>query len=232
LKQQFIELLPDCKLVSFFAMTEAGAVTSLSHEEQFSHPKSVGRPMPGIEVKIADDAGCELANGEVGEMLVRSGQPGAYTMMKGYLNRPEENAAALKDGWFRTGDLAYADADGYLYIADRKKDMILSGGFNIYSKEVENAILGCAGVADAAVVGVSDETYGEAVAAFVELEEGAALDAEQIVAHCRDAIASYKKPKYVVFLDALPRNTIGKVLKRELADFAPPELKPLMRKPQ
>jgi acyl-CoA synthetase (AMP-forming)/AMP-acid ligase II len=231
LKEQFIALLPDCKLVSFFAMTEAGAVTSLSHAEQFSHAASVGRPMPGIEVIIADEAGREVASGEVGEMMVRCGAPGAYTMMKGYLNLPEESAAALKDGWFRTGDMARRDDDGYLYIVDRKKDMILSGGFNIYSKEVENAILGCAGVADAAVVGVSDDIYGEAVAAFVEPEADARPSEEEIIEHCRTVIASYKKPKYVVFLDSLPRNTIGKVLKRDLRNHAPPELEALMKNP-
>jgi acyl-CoA synthetase (AMP-forming)/AMP-acid ligase II len=232
LKRQFIELLPDTKLVSFFAMTEAGGVTSLSHEEQFTHPKSVGRPMPGIEVKIIDDAGSELAPGDVGELLVRCGPPGAYTVMKGYLNRPEETAAALRQGWLHTGDLAYRDDGGYLYIADRKKDMIISGGLNVYSKEVENAIVACEGVADAAVIGVADASYGEAVAAFVEPEPGATPTSEQIIAHCKANIAGYKKPKHVVFLESLPRNNIGKVLKRELGDFAPPDLQQLMRRRQ
>ena len=229
LKQQFIELLPDVKLVSFFAMTEAGGVTSLSHEEQFTHPASVGRPTPGIEVRVVNDAGGEVATGEVGELLVRAGPPGAFTVMKGYLNRAEETAAALRDGWFHTGDLGYRDAEGYLYIADRKKDMILSGGFNIYSKEVEGALTSHAAVADAAVVGVRDEMYGEAVAAFVEAEAGAQPSEDELIDHCRSMIASYKKPKYIVFLDSLPRNAVGKTLKRELAGLAPQALQPLMR---
>jgi acyl-CoA synthetase (AMP-forming)/AMP-acid ligase II len=229
LKQRFIELLPQTRLVSFFAMTEAGAVTSLSHEEQFTHPESVGRPTPGIEVRVVNDKNQDLATGEIGELLVRAGRPGAYTVMKGYLNRPEETAAALRDGWLHTGDLGYRDADGYLYISDRKKDMILSGGFNIYSKEVEAALISHDGVADAAVVGVTDEMYGEAVAAFIEAEVDARPTAEALIAHCRTMIASYKKPKYVVFLDHLPRNAIGKVLKRELQAFAPESLKPLMK---
>ena len=224
LKERFIALLPRTRLVSFFAMTEAGGVTSLSHEEQFTHPKSVGRPTPGIEVRIVDEAGQELPTGEVGELLVRAGRPGAFTIMKGYLNDPEQTALALRDGWLHTGDLAYCDGEGYLYIADRKKDMILSGGLNIYSKEVEQAIVDCPGVADAAVVGVPDGTYGEAVAAYVETLPGAAPTADAIVAHCRELIASYKKPKYVVFLDELPRNAIGKVLKRELSERARREL--------
>ncbi len=230
LKQQFIELLPDTKLVSFFAMTEAGGVTSLSHEEQFTHPTSVGRPTPGIEVRIVNDAGDDLANGEIGELLVRAGPPGVYTVMKGYLNRAEETAAALRDGWFYTGDLGYRDGDGYLYIADRKKDMILSGGFNVYSKEVEGALISHPDVADAAVIGVTDEMYGEAVAAFVEREAGAQPSEDALIAHCRTMIASYKKPKYIIFLETLPRNAVGKILKRELAAFAPEALQPLMKK--
>jgi acyl-CoA synthetase (AMP-forming)/AMP-acid ligase II len=226
LKQQFIELLPQTKLVSFLAMTEAGGVTSLSHEEQFTHPTSVGRPTPGIEVRIVNDAGEDLANGGIGEILVRAGAPGAFTVMKGYLNRPEDTAATLRDGWLYTGDLGHRDDDGYLYIADRKKDMILSGGFNIYSKEVEGALISHDDVVDAAVVGVADEIYGEAVAAFVEANGVSEAD---LIAHCRTLIASYKKPKYIVFLDELPRNGVGKVLKRELVDHAPDTLVPLMK---
>ena len=226
LKQHFIELLPQTKLVSFFAMTEAGGVTSLSHEEQFTHPTSVGRPTPGIEVRIVNEAGAELANGEIGEILVRAGAPGAFTVMKGYLNRPEDTAATLRDGWLYTGDLGHRDDDGYLYIDDRKKDMILSGGFNIYSKEVEGALISHNDVIDAAVVGVADEIYGEAVAAFVEADGVSEAD---LIAHCQTLIASYKKPKYIVFLDELPRNGVGKVLKRELVDHAPDSLVPLMK---
>jgi acyl-CoA synthetase (AMP-forming)/AMP-acid ligase II len=224
LKKKFIAALPRTKLVSFFAMTETGGITSLSHEEQFTHPKSVGRPTPGIETRIIDQAGQDVATGEVGELLVRSGRPGAFTVMKGYLDDAVPGDGAQRDGWLHTGDLAYSDADGYLYIADRKKDMILSGGLNIYSKEVEQAIAECEGVADAAVVGVPDATYGEAVAAYVEPRPGAAPTAEAIIAHCRRLIAGYKKPKYVVFVDELPRNAMGKVLKRELSQRARREL--------
>ncbi|HYD69007.1 class I adenylate-forming enzyme family protein [Azospirillum sp.] len=221
LKERLIRLLPDVQLVSFFAMTEAGAVTNLSHAEQFTHPKSVGRPAPGVETRIVDAEGNDVEPGGVGELLVRSGRPGAFTIMKGYFNRPEDTARALAGGWFHTGDMARVDGDGYVHIVDRKKDMILSGGFNIYSKEVELAIVEVAGVADAAVVGVPDPVYGEAVAAFVEADAaGTPPTAEQIIAHCRDAIASYKKPKHVFFVDALPRNAVGKVMKHQLADLA------------
>lgn len=221
LKKRFLALLPQTRLVSFFGMTEAGSVSNLSHEEQFSHPQSVGRAAPGVEVRIVSPENVDVTDGTVGEIIVRSGQPGAFTVMKGYLNRSEETAKALVDGWFYTGDLGYRDADGYLYIVDRKKDMILSGGFNIYSKEVERTILEIDGVVDAAVIGIPDPEFGEAVVAFVERNaDSAALTVERVVAHCREAIAGYKKPRHVHFVDALPRNAVGKVLKHQLAEQA------------
>jgi acyl-CoA synthetase (AMP-forming)/AMP-acid ligase II len=221
LKKRFLALLPHTRLVSFFGMTEAGAVSNLSHEEQFSHPQSVGRAAPGVEVRVVSPDGIDVADGMVGELIVRSGQPGAFTVMKGYLNRSEDTAKALVDGWFYTGDLGYRDVDGYLYIVDRKKDMILSGGFNIYSKEVERTILEIGGVVDAAVIGIPDPEFGEAVVAFVERNpNGVTLTGEQVIAHCREAIAGYKKPRHVHFVDALPRNAVGKVLKHQLAEQA------------
>ena len=161
-----------------------------------------------------------MPGGEVGELAVRSGPPGRFATLRAYFNRPEETAAAIRDGWFHTGDLARRDADGYLYIVDRKKDMVLSGGFNVYSKEVE-AVLGThPSVAEAAVIGVPDELYGEAVAAFVELAAAAPPDAPALIDHCRARPAGYKKPKHVFFVDALPRNSTGKVLKNELRALA------------
>jgi acyl-CoA synthetase (AMP-forming)/AMP-acid ligase II len=217
LKQRLMAALPDTELVTFFGMTEAGGVTNLSHAEQFTHPRSVGRPSPGVEARVVDAAGRDMPPGSVGELIVRSGKPGAGTVMKGYFNRPEETAAAIRDGWFFTGDLATLDADGYLTIVDRKKDMIVSGGFNVYSKEVELAIATMPGIASVAVVGIPDPVYGEAVVAFIEMEGAAAPQAEAIIAHCREAIAGYKKPRHVLFRTVLPRNAVGKVLKHELA---------------
>jgi long-chain acyl-CoA synthetase len=216
LKHRLIELLPNVRLHSFFAMTEVGSVTSLEHEEQFTHPTSVGRPTPGVEVKLVDDAGVEVSVGEAGEMLVRAGIPGRFTTMRGYYNRPEETAATITDGWVHTGDMARFDVDGYLYIVDRKKDMVLSGGFNIYTKEVEQALLEHPAIADVAVVGVPDPIYGEAIVAFIETRGGQTLNEASVIEHSRSRIASYKKPKYIYFVDALPRNTLGKVLKNEL----------------
>jgi acyl-CoA synthetase (AMP-forming)/AMP-acid ligase II len=220
LKRQFLALLPNVRLVSFFAMTEVGGVTSLSHEEQFDHASSIGRPTPGVEVRIVDDAGNTVKVGEPGELLVRVGEPGRYSVMRGYYNRPEETAKAIEDGWIRTGDIAKADEDDYLYIVDRKKDMVLSGGFNIYTKEVEQALLQNPDIADAAVVGVPDEIFGEAVVAFVEKQQGSAPTPASVSQHVRALVAGYKKPKYVFIVDELPRNSLGKVLKRELRDRA------------
>ena len=220
LKRQFLSLLPQVRLVSFFAMTEAGAVTSLSHEEQFEHAASIGRPTPGVEVRLVDDAGVDVPTGEAGELLVRAGEPGRYSVMRGYFNRPEETAQTFTDGWLRTGDIARADADGYLYIVDRKKDMVLSGGFNVYTKEVEQALMSHPDVADAAVIGVPDATYGEAVAAFIERRPGRDPSADALRAHVRGLIAGYKKPKHIFIVDELPRNSLGKVLKGALREQA------------
>lgn len=220
LKQEIISLLPHVQLCSFFAMTEVGSVTSLSHPEQFTHPDSVGRVLPGIEVKLVDENGRTVPVGEVGELLVRAGPPGSFVTMREYYRQPEATAATITDGWVRTGDLARFDAEGYLYIADRKKDMVLSGGFNIYTKEVERVLVEHPAIADAAVVGVPDPVFGEAVVACIELLPGARLTAEEVIEHCKANIASYKKPKYVYFLDALPRNALGKVLKPALRDYA------------
>jgi long-chain acyl-CoA synthetase len=138
--------------------------------------------------------------------------------MRAYFNRPEANAETIVDGWLRTGDLARFDGDGHLYIVDRKKDMVLSGGMNIYSKEVEQVLLAHPAVSDAAVIGVPDEVYGEAVAAYLELEPGATVTPDEIVAHCRRHLAGYKKPKHVRVVDELPRNSSGKTLKYRLRE--------------
>ena len=216
LKQRLLRALPKLELHSFFAMTEVGAITNLGPAEQFAKGSSVGRVNPGAEVKLVDDKGARVPAGETGEILVRSGPPGSCLTMRGYYNDPQATAEIIDNGWMKTGDLGRFDEDGYLYIVDRKKDMVLSGGYNIYSKEVEAAILGIPGVHDVAVVGVPDAVYGEAVAAFVEMHPGASVEAAQVIEHCRENIAGYKKPRYVRFVAALPRNSTGKVLKYEL----------------
>jgi long-chain acyl-CoA synthetase len=216
IKQRIHKALPRVRLYSFFAMTEVGGLTLLNPEEQFTHPNSLGRLNPGAEVRLVGADGKDVAPGEVGEMWVRTGEPGRYLTMRCYFNKPKETAEAIRDGWVATGDMARMEPDGHLYIMDRKKDMVLSGGYNIYSKEVELVLQQHPSVQDAAVIGVPDAVYGEAVAAFIELKPGTIATAEEIVGHCRDLIAGYKKPKHVRFLAPLPRNSTGKVQKFEL----------------
>jgi long-chain acyl-CoA synthetase len=218
LKQRFMRLLPKVKLYSFFAMTEVGVVTLLKPEDQFVHAGSVGRVVPGIEMKLRDDSRNEVPVGQPGEVWVRTGIPGNYLNMREYYNRPEANRESISNGWFATGDIATIDADGYVTIVDRKKDMILSGGYNIYSKEVEAALCAHPAVAQAAVVGVPDPVFGEAVAAFVVTREGTAPSTQELTAWCSERIAGYKKPKHYRFVQTLPENSTGKVLKRILRD--------------
>jgi long-chain acyl-CoA synthetase len=172
-----------------------------------------------VDVKLVGDSGEQVAVGQVGEIWVRSGEPGCFSTMREYFHRPEDTAKTLRNGWVATGDMGRFDEGGYLYLMDRKKDMVLSGGYNIYSKEVEQAIQAHPAVRDAAVIGVPDHLFGEAVAAYVELDDGAHLDAQGVIDHCRERIASYKKPKYVFFVAALPRNSTGKVLKTQLREL-------------
>jgi acyl-CoA synthetase (AMP-forming)/AMP-acid ligase II len=219
LKRRLFATLPYIKLSSALAMTESFGAAVLKSEYQISHAGAAGRPVPGVEVKLIDDAGNEVPQGEIGEILVRCGAPGAWLTMRGYWNRPKETAETLRDGWLHTGDMGQFDAEGFLYVVDRKKDMILSGGLNIYSKEVEKAIIAHPAVADVAVVGTSDSQFGEAVVAFIELKRGAQATEDEIVEHCKSLIASYKKPKYV-FFDGFPKNAQGKALKTELREKA------------
>ncbi|GAA3236307.1 fatty acid--CoA ligase [Pseudonocardia petroleophila] len=205
-----------CAFLGVYGMTEtAGSVTALAPADH-DRPellRSVGRALPWHEVAVFDPVtGDPSPVGEVGEIRVRSGQNTV-----GYWNRPAETAATLTaDGWLCTGDAAYADADGYLFLHDRIKDMIISGGENIYPAEVENAVAGAPGVADVAVIGVPSERWGETVKAVVVPADGATPTAEDVIAYARTRLARYKCPTSVDFVDALPRNASGKILKRTL----------------
>ena len=204
------------RFAQVYGLTETtGAVFELAPEDHDPEGRpellrSAGKPYPWIDMRIVDGEGKDVAEGEVGEVWVRGAQ-----VMVGYWNRPEETDAALDDeGWFRTGDAGYA-RDGYLFLHDRVKDMIVSGGENVYPAEVENAIMGCPGVTDVAVIGVPDERWGEAVKAIVVAgDEG--VDPEAVIAHARERIAGYKVPKSVDLADELPRNPSGKLLKKDL----------------
>ncbi|MFO1394227.1 MAG: AMP-binding protein [Steroidobacteraceae bacterium] len=172
---------------------------------------SVGRPNPLIRVEIMNDANQILAPGETGEICVRGD-----LVMKGYYKAPDKTAETVVDGWLHTGDIGHIDAEGYLHITDRKKDMIISGGFNVYPSEVEQVIWSHPAVQDCAVIGVPDETWGEAVKAVVELNAGQSATADEIIALCKDRLGSVKAPKSVDFVASLPRSPVGKVLKKDL----------------
>ena len=206
-----------CEFVQLYGMTETcGAGTFLSyadHEPAKGKLRSCGVAWPGVDLKIVGGDGLEVARGAVGEVVIRS-----PVVMKGYWNKPDATAAAIRDGWMRTGDAAYMDEDGYVFIYDRMKDMIRTGGESVYPAEVENALFGHPSIADAAVIGVPDDTWGEAVKAIVVLKPGAPPDPVDIMAWARARIANFKTPKSVDFVDVIPRNITGKVLRRELRE--------------
>lgn len=205
-----------CGFVQVYGMTETGATgTYLPPEDHDLNGNermlSAGKAQPGVLLKVVDESGGALPPGQVGEVCIAS-----PANMKGYWKLPEATEATLIEGFVHTGDAGYLDEDGYLYIQDRLKDMIVSGGENIYPAEVESALAGHCAVADVAVIGVPDDRWGEAVKAFVVLRETSSASAEELIAFARERLASYKLPKSVTFVDELPRNPSGKVLKREL----------------
>ncbi|MSR13790.1 MAG: long-chain-fatty-acid--CoA ligase [Gammaproteobacteria bacterium] len=206
-----------CPFVQLYGLTETtggGAyLPDEAHDPARGKLRACGIPYPGIEIRIVDGAGTSLPPREVGEIVIKSG-----VIMKGYWNNAEATAKAIIDGWFYTGDAGYFDEDGYLYIHDRVKDMIVSGGENIYPAEVENAVFGHPAVADVAVIGVPDEKWGEAVKVIVVLKPGVSATGEEIMAFARSRIAGYKVPKSVDFASVLPRNPSGKILRRELRE--------------
>ncbi|MDA0652613.1 MAG: AMP-binding protein [Proteobacteria bacterium] len=213
IKDPLFAALPRLELHSFYSQTEAGVVTNLRPEEQQNYGDSIGQPIAGVELRLVDGDLEDVTPGETGEILVRCGEPGEFTLMREYFNRPEDTKNTIVDGWVRTGDMAREGDNGYLYFVDRLKDMIVSGGLNIYSVEVEDALLNHPAIHEAAVIGVPDAEFGEAVMAFVVAKDGATPGEDALIEHCRQHIASYKKPRHIRFVDSLPRNTTGKVAK-------------------
>jgi long-chain acyl-CoA synthetase len=211
-KERF-EALTGAQLVEGYGLTEASPVTHTNPLKGRQVTGSIGVPLPSVEAKVVDEEGVEVAHGEVGELLVKG-----PNVMMGYWQRPEETAAAFKDGWLYTGDMAARDEEGYFYIRDRKKDLIICGGFNVYPREVEEVLYMHSSVQEAAVIGVPDAYRGETVKAFVVLKQGHEADAAAIIAFCEENLAAYKVPKSIEFRDALPKTLIGKILRRKLAE--------------
>ncbi len=203
-----------CEMEQGYGLTETvGPVAMLRPEDHLNDEKlqSCGKAVPGMELRVVDSDGNDCAIGDVGEIIVSGVQ-----VMNGYWNRPDDTAAAIKDGWLHSGDAGYFDADGYLYIHDRLKDMIVSGAENVYPAEVERALERYPGIAEIAVIGVPDEKWGEAVKAVVVANPGAALSENEIIEFARTQIARFKCPKSVDIVDAIPRNPSGKILKKDL----------------
>ena len=214
--RKFVELT-GARLVEGYGLTEAAPVTHCNPilGEGKQKVGSIGVPFPDVEAKIVDlETGTrEMATGESGELVLRGPQ-----LMDGYYNQPEETALTLRDGWLYTGDIATVDADGYFAIVDRKKEMIIVSGFNVYPREVEEALATHPAVLDSAAIGVPHPIKGEEVKAFVVLKPGAKATAEDIIAHCRTQLAPFKVPKDIEFRESLPKTLIGKTLRRQLAD--------------
>ena len=206
-----------CDFWQVYGLTETcGMATTMTpeyHDPAKGKLRSCGQPYPGIEIKIVDTNNNQLGTGEVGEILIKSA-----TVMKSYWNRPEATAETIIGDWFYSGDAGFFDEDGFLFIHDRVKDMIISGAENIYPAEVENALMSHPQILDAAVVGIPDEKWGETVLGFVILAEDASISEDEIIAYSREKIAGFKCPKTIKFINEIPRNPTGKVLRRELRE--------------
>ena len=196
-------------------MSEASPVVTKNPLRGVRKAGSIGLPIPNVEVSVQDDSGNILAPNEIGEVCVRGGN-----VMSGYWNRPEETANALRNGWLLTGDIGYKDEDGYFFITDRKKDMLLVNGINVYPREVEEVIYQYPGVKEAAVIGVPDSRKGEQPVAYVAFNEGASADEKTLLQYLRPRLADYKLPRRIVTLPALPRNATGKILKTALRQMS------------
>jgi len=209
------ELLPNLKLVQVYGLSETGFLTGLQDDEHTDDRLlSCGRPCPGVDVQVVDQSGRQVDAGHPGELVARGAN-----VMSGYWNNPKETILAFRDGLFRTGDVGYQDTAGYFYIMDRLKDMMVTGGENVYSGEVEAAIYEHPAVREAAVFGVPDPQWGEIVAACVVLKPGKALTVDELITHCRQTLANYKIPRRVEFSETeLPKSGSGKILKRTLRE--------------
>jgi long-chain acyl-CoA synthetase len=195
-----------------YGLSETSPVASFNHLDREHKPGSIGTPIKGVEMKVVDDEDNDLPPGEVGEIVIRG-----HNVMKGYWNRPDATAEVMRGGWLHTGDMARVDEDGYFFIVDRKKDMIIRGGYNVYPREIEEVLYEHPAILEAAVLGVPDPAMGEEVAAAVVLRPGADADAEEIRSFVKERVAAYKYPRRIWFTDTLPKGPTGKILKRAIA---------------
>ncbi len=213
-KKRLMETFPGIMISDTFGQTEMSpSTTTLKSEDSLRKPGSVGKPIINVEVRVVDHQDQDVPVGQVGEIVYRG-----PTVMKEYYKNPEATAEAKKNGWFHSGDLVRQDEEGYFYVVDRSKDMIISGGENIYAAEVEEALYNYPDILEAAVIGIPDIKWGESVKAVVVVREGSKATEQKIIEHCRTQVASYKKPKSVNFVKELPKNATGKILKFKLRE--------------
>jgi long-chain acyl-CoA synthetase len=198
-----------CMILEGYGLSETSPVASFNHPQKERKVGSIGTPIAGVEFRLVDDDGRDVAPGESGEIAIRG-----HNVMKGYWHKPEETAAAFVDGWFKTGDVARVDEDGYYYIVDRKKDLIIRGGFNVYPREVEEVLYEHPAVLEAAVIGLPHESLGEEIGAAVVLRNGEWASPEQLQAFVKERLAPYKYPRHVWLMDSLPKGPTGKIMRR------------------
>ena len=199
------------KILEGYGLSETSPVASFNRVDMPAKPGSVGPPVWGVSIRIVDLEGNDVPQGEMGEILIKG-----HCVMKGYYRRPEATAATIRDGWLHTGDIGTFDEDGYIYITDRVKDMIIRGGFNVYPREIEEVMMTHPDISLAAVIGVPHDSHGEEVKAFVILNAGAETSEAEIMAWCKANMAAYKYPRIIEIRDTLPMTATGKILKREL----------------
>jgi long-chain acyl-CoA synthetase len=200
-----------CKILEGYGLSETSPVASFNHPDRDRKPGSIGTQIEGVEMRAVDDDGNDVPQGEVGEIVIRG-----HNVMKGYWERPDATREAIRDGWFYSGDMATIDEDGYFFIVDRKKDLIIRGGYNVYPREIEEVLYEHPAVREAAVLGVPHDDLGEEVGAAVALKEGASATAEELLDFVKGQVAAYKYPRHVWFVDELPKGPTGKILKREI----------------
>jgi long-chain acyl-CoA synthetase len=208
----------DCIILEGYGLSETSPVASFNHPDRERKAGSIGTPIEGVEMKLVDDDGADVEQGGVGEIVIRG-----HNVMRGYWGRADATAEVMRDGWFATGDMATMDEDGYFFIVDRKKDMIIRGGYNVYPREIEEVLYEHPAVSEVAVVGVPDDALGEEVAAAVVLKSGAEASADDLRAYAKERVAAYKYPRQIWFSDGLPKGPTGKILKREIKAPEPVE---------
>jgi long-chain acyl-CoA synthetase len=201
----------DTKVLEGYGLSETSPVASFNHPDKERKPGSIGTPIAGVEMKVVGEDGNEVAQGEVGEIVIKG-----HNVMNGYWNRPDATTETIEDGWFHSGDMATVDEDGYFFIVDRKKDMIIRGGYNVYPREIEEVLYEHPAVREAAVVGMPHDEFGEEVGAAVTLKEGSQASAEELRNFVKDQVAAYKYPREIWFVHELPKGPTGKILKREI----------------